>query len=185
MAVLQKIRNKGVLLVTCIAVALFLFVIGDALRGGEVLVAQSKQQVGEVNGKEVSIQEYQKMIEELQTYYEVMTQKSSFTEDELNRIKDEAWQTFVQNTLIKTECDKLALAVTDEEIAEIIQTGASQMLQTPFFMNEQTGTYDFSVLQGFLSEYKKMKDTGNQVPDIYEKYTTIISSYKKLFVISF
>lgn len=169
MAVLQKIRNKGVLLVTCIAVALFLFVIGDALRGGEVLVAQSKQQVGEVNGKEVSIQEYQKMIEELQTYYEVMTQKSSFTEDELNRIKDEAWQTFVQNTLIKTECDKLGLAVTDEEIAEIIQTGASQMLQTPFFMNEQTGTYDFSVLQGFLSEYKKMKDTGNQVPDIYEK----------------
>ena len=103
MAVLQKISNKGVLLVTCIAVALFLFVIGDALRGGEVLVAQSKQQVGEVYEKEVSIQDYQKMIEELQTYYEVVTQKSSFSEEELNRIKDEAWQTYVQNTLIKTE----------------------------------------------------------------------------------
>ena len=169
MAVLQKIRNKGVLLVTCIAVALFLFVIGDALRGGEVLVAQSKQQVGDVYEKEVSIQDYQKMIEELQTYYEVVTQKSSFSEEELNRIKDEAWQTYVQNTLIKTECDKLGIAVADEEIANIIQTGASQMLQTPFFMNEQTGTYDYTALQSFLSEYKKMKDTGSQVPDVYEK----------------
>lgn len=78
MAVLQKIRNKGVLLVASIAVALFLFVVGDALRGGEVLFAQSKQQAGEIDGKSLSIQDYQKMVDELQVYYEIMSQRVLF-----------------------------------------------------------------------------------------------------------
>lgn len=169
MAVLQKIRSKGVLLVACIAVALFLFVVGDALRGGEVLVAQSKQQAGEINGNSLSIQDYQKLVDEIQVYYEIMNQKSSFSEDELNRIKDEAWQNYVQNTLIKKECDALGLSVTDEEIAEMVRMGASQLLQVPFFMNQQTGRYDYSSLQTFLSEYKKMKDTNAQIPEVYEK----------------
>ena len=123
MAVLQKIRNKGVLLVASIAVALFLFVVGDALRGGEVLFAQSKQQAGEIDGKSLSIQDYQKMVDELQVYYEIMSQKSSFSEDELNRIKDEAWQNYIQSSLIKKECDILGISVTDEEIAERIRNG--------------------------------------------------------------
>ena len=59
MAALQKIRSKGVLLVTIIAVALFLFVAGDLFRGLESLFQKSSQQVGEVDGKSISIQEYQ------------------------------------------------------------------------------------------------------------------------------
>lgn len=169
MAVLQKIRNKGVLLVASIAVALFLFVVGDALRGGEILFAQSKQQAGEIDGKSLSIQDYQKMVDELQVYYEIMSQKSSFSEDELNRIKDEAWQNYIQSSLIKKECDILGISVTDEEIAEIVRMGATQLLQVPFFMNQQTGRYDYSSLQNFLSEYKKMKDSNTQVPEVYEK----------------
>ncbi|MDE5740198.1 MAG: SurA N-terminal domain-containing protein, partial [Bacteroidaceae bacterium] len=70
MAVLQKIRSKGVLLVSIIALALFLFVAGDLFRGLESVFQSSSQQVGEVNGKTVSIQEYQKMVDDLQTYYE-------------------------------------------------------------------------------------------------------------------
>ncbi|MDE5550852.1 MAG: SurA N-terminal domain-containing protein, partial [Bacteroidaceae bacterium] len=64
MAVLQKIRSKGVLLVSIIALALFLFVAGDLFRGLESVFQSSSQQVGEVNGKTVSIQEYQKMVDD-------------------------------------------------------------------------------------------------------------------------
>lgn len=64
MAALQKIRSKGVLLVTIIAVALFLFVAGDLFRGLESLFQKSSQQVGEVDGKSISIQDYQKLVDE-------------------------------------------------------------------------------------------------------------------------
>lgn len=169
MAALQKIRSKGVLLVSIIALALFLFVAGDLFRGLESLFQSSSQQVGEVNGKAVSIQEYQKMVDDLQTYYEIVQQKSSFNEDELNRIKDEAWQTFVQSELIKNQCDKLGIAVTDDEISDIVKSGMSQMLQVPVFMNQQTGRYDYANVNAFLAEYKKLKDSGTQVPETYEK----------------
>lgn len=169
MAVLQKIRNRGVLLVSCIAVALFLFVIGDLLRGGEGLINQSRQTVGEINGNAVSIQEYQNLFEEFQTYQEVTQQRSSFSEDENNQLKDAAWQTFVQNLLIEDECQKLGIAVTDEEVSEVIQTGASQLLQVPVFANPQTGAYDYAQLTNFLTEYSTMKESGEQVPEAYEK----------------
>lgn len=169
MAALQKIRSKGVLLVSIIALALFLFVAGDLFRGLESLFQSSSQQVGEVNGNAVTIQEYQKMVDDLQTYYEIVQQKSSFSEDELNRIKDEAWQTYVQSQLIQNQCDKLGLGVTDEEISDVVKSGYNQMLQVPVFMNQQTGRYDYSMVNSFLTEYKKLKDAGTQIPETYEK----------------
>lgn len=169
MAALQKIRSKGVLLVTIIAVALFLFVAGDLFRGLESLFQKSSQQVGEVEGKSISIQDYQKLVDDMQTYYEIAQQKSSFSEEELNRIKDEAWQTYVQQQLIQTQCEKLGLAVSDAEISDIVKTGYSQMLQVPVFMNQQTGRYDYATVNTFLNEYKKLKDSGTQIPEAYEK----------------
>lgn len=169
MAALQKIRSKGVLLVSIIALALFLFVAGDLFRGLESLFHSNSQQIGEVNGESVSVQDYQKMVDDMQNYYEIATQKSSFNEDELNRIKDEAWQSYVQSQLIAKECEELGIAVSESEISEVIKSGYSQMLQVPVFMNQQTQRYDFSMVNAFLTEYQKMKKAGSQIPDTYEK----------------
>ena len=166
MAALQKIRSHGVLLVTIIAIALFLFVMGDLVRGGEGLFNSSKQQVGEVLGENLSIQDYNDMVNDLQNYYEIMGQPAN-GEEAQNRVKDEAWQQFVQTQLIADECEKLGLRVTDQEVANVIQTGQSQYLQVAVFQG-QNG-YDFGSVQNFLSEYKKLKESGNQVPEQYEK----------------
>ncbi len=171
MAALGKIRKHGVLLVTAIAIALFLFVAGDLIRGGETLFHKNQQNVAEIAGEAVSIQEYQKMFDELQDYYEIVNGTSVSGEDDLNRIKDEAWQTYVQNTLIAKECEELGITVTDAEVAEIIKNGQSQLLQVPLFMNRQSGRYDYSIVQTFLNEYKTLKEAGN-VPEQYEKYYT-------------
>ena len=167
MAVLQKIRNRGVLLVSVIAIALFLFVVGDALRSGEGLFQQSKQVVGEIDGESVSIQEYQEITKEYQDFYEVMSQKTSLSEQEINQVNDEAWNNHIQNVLIKKECDALGLTVTDDEVANILRTGQSQFLQSPIFMNQQ-GRYDYSNVQAFLSAYKEAKANG-QINSDYEK----------------
>lgn len=169
MATLGKIRKHGVLLVSVIAVALFLFVAGDLFRGLEGLLQQRGQTVGEINGKSINIQEYQSLVDDFQTYYEVINGTSSFSEDQLAQIKDEAWQTYIQNELISKECEELGLTVTDAEVLDVIQKGASQMLQVPLFMNQQTGRYDYGQVQNFLNEYKQLKDAGQQIPDTYSK----------------
>ena len=62
MATLQKIRNKGPLLVIVIGLALFAFIASDAWRAFQP--HQTKQDVGEINGKVISAQEYQSMVDE-------------------------------------------------------------------------------------------------------------------------
>lgn len=169
MAALGKIRKHGVLLVVAIAVALFLFVAGDLIKGVESLFHKSQQNIAEIAGESVPYQEYQQLFEELQDYYEIVQGASISGEDNLNRIKDEAWNTFVQNTLIEAECEKLGITVTDNEVAEVIKNGQSQLLQVPLFINRQSGRYDYSIVQAFLNEYKSLKDSGNTIPEEYEK----------------
>ena len=181
MATLGEIRKHGVLLVAAIAIALFLFVAGDLVKGGESLFQKNQQTVAQIDGEDVTIQDFQKLFEEFQGYYEIINGSSLSGEDELNRVKDEAWQTYVQNTLIQKECDALGLTVTDNEVAEIIKNGQSQLLQVPIFQNQQTGRYDYSLVQGFLNEYKQLKESGTQMPDAYEKaYKYYIFAQKQI-----
>jgi len=168
MAVLQKIRNRGVLLVVVIALALVLFILGDALNSGQAFLNLSKQQIGEVNGEELSIQDYQTLVDDYQTVAEIQGTSTS-SEDVLNQIKDQAWQQYVNNALIEKECESLGISVTDEEVLELIKNGASQLLQIPAFANQQTGRYDYSIVQNFTTEYKNMKDKGEEIPEMYEK----------------
>ncbi len=155
MAVLQKIRNKGVLLVSIIALALFLFVIGDLLRGGEVLFTQGKQKAGEVQGNSISIQDYQKYLGQYQFYFEQNNQRNQMPDEQLNDI---AWGNYVQNQIIKHECEELGLAVSDDEILEYLRTGQHQLLQIPAFMNPATGAYDFNTVQEALEKSKELSD---------------------------
>lgn len=169
MAALGKIRKHGVLLVTTIAVALFLFVAGDFVKGGQSLFQQNQQVVAQIDGKDINIQDYQKLVDELQNFYELTSGQSMSGEEQLNRMRDEAWQTLVQNTLIEKECDKLGLTVTDQEVAEIIQNGQSPMLNMPLFTNQQSGRYDYSLVQSLINEYNQLKSSGSQIPDAYQK----------------
>ena len=179
MAALQSIRNRGALLVAAIAIALFLFVVGDALRGGESIWNQSKMNVGQINGEKVTIQEYQDMTRDYQNFYSVMSQQSNFTEQQTNQINDEAWNMFVQNKLIADECSKLGIAVTDDEVAEVIQSGQSQFLQTPLFQNQQ-GRYDYANVQAFLDAYQKAKDAGQLSDDFTKVYNYYIFAQKAI-----
>ena len=155
MAVLQKIRNKGVLLVSIIALALFLFVIGDFLRGGEVLFTQSRQKAGEIAGKNVSIQDYQKFLTQIQFFYEESGQGNQARAEQIN---DMAWNTFVQQQIIGNECRELGLAVSDEEVAEFLRSGQHQFLQIRDFINPQTGTYDYAYVQQAINASQQLRD---------------------------
>lgn len=74
MATLQTIRSKGPLLVIVIGLALFAFIAGDAWK--VLQPHQGRQDVGEVNGKTLSAQEYQTLVDE---YAEVI--KMTVVED--------------------------------------------------------------------------------------------------------
>ena len=66
MAALGKIRSKGVTLVIIIALGLFAFIAEEAFRSCNGIKGQASQQIGEVMGEKVNVQEFQKLVEEYQ-----------------------------------------------------------------------------------------------------------------------
>lgn len=166
MATLQKIRSKGPLLVIVIGLALFAFIAGDAWK--VLQPHQGKQDVGEVNGEVLSAQDYQKMVDELSEVIKLTNGLNSLTEDQLNNVKDQVWQSYVNNKLIAEQAEKLGLKVTDAEIQSIIDQSTHPLLMQTPFRNPQTGMFDKDMLKKFLVDYANLN--ASQMPAQYVEY---------------
>ena len=145
MAAIGKIRSWGPWLVGIIGLALFGFIATDFTRSCETSSNQARQQVGEVMGTKMSIQDYQSSVEEYKNVFKQIGQ--DVDEDQLREF---VWNNYVQNSIIEEEAAKLGLGVTDQEMKDILATGTHPILQMgnlpliPMFYNQQTGAFDFN-----------------------------------------
>ncbi|MBU3853534.1 MAG: SurA N-terminal domain-containing protein, partial [Candidatus Paraprevotella stercoravium] len=175
MATLQKIRSKGPLLMIVVGLALFAFIAEEFFRSMQSASAESKQRVGEIYGESLSYQDFQATVDEYTEVVKLTRGANSLDSEEMTQIRDQVWNTYVQNKLIEHEAEKLGLTVTDAEVQEIINKGQSQyLMQTPF-RNEQTGAFDVNMLKKFLADYDNMKKNPSQMPADYIQY------YESLF----
>ena len=155
MAAIGKIRSWGPTLVIVIGLALFAFIAEEAFRSCEATKNQQRQQVGEVLGNKINVQEFQQLVDEYQQVVKMSQGRDNLSEDELNSIKDQVWQTYVNSTILNEECEKLGLKVTDTEMQNILREGTNPMLLQSPFVNQQTGRFDVTMLTKFLADYKQ------------------------------
>ena len=93
MATLQKIRNRGGLLVSIvIGLALIAFIVGDALSSGASVFNRSRNQVGEIAGDQVSIQEYQGLLSKNEELVKMMNNASALTSEQHDQLRESTWQ---------------------------------------------------------------------------------------------
>ena len=175
MATLQKIRNRGPLLVAVIGIALFAFVAGDAWKA--IAPHQGRQDVGEVNGEAISAQDYQALVDERAEVAKMISNVQALGDEELTRIKDQVWESYINNKLIETEAQKLGLQVTDAEVMDVIEQGVHPLLMQTPFRNPQTGAFDKDMLKQFLVEYKQLTSTNTQLPAQYVEYYRQMGSF--------
>ena len=173
MATLQKIRSKGPLLVIIIGLALFAFVAGDAWKA--LQPHTGKQDVGEINGEKISVQDYQKLVDEYTEVYKFSRQTNAISDTELAQIKDEVWSTLISSKILENEAAKLGLQVTDAEMKAVINAGSHPLLSQTPFQNPQTGTFDVDLLKSFLNEVATMDL--NQLPQQYAEYYVSMNNY--------
>lgn len=157
MAALGKIRSKGVILICVIGFALFAFIAEELFRSCESSRNESRQQVGEVLGDKVNVQDFQKLVDEYTNVIKMTQGRDNLTDDDLNQVKDVVWNTFVQTELISNEASKLGLQVTDQELQNVLNAGTNPMLlQTPF-VNQQTGRFDANMLKNSLQSISRLR----------------------------
>lgn len=177
MAALGKIRRWGVVLACIIGFGLFAFIAEELFRSCDATKNQQRQTVGKVLGESVSVQDFQKLVDEYQQVIKMQQGVENLNDDQLNQVKDMVWNTFVQSKLIENEAEKLGLTVTDEEMQNIMRQGNDPLLLQSPFVNRQTGRFDVNALQKFLADYKAQQASPNQAAEQYDalyKYWTFI-----------
>lgn len=107
MATLQKIRNRSVLLVSIIFVALFLFII--TIIDNPLGLFMDQTSVANVNGQKIDYEQYNERANLIRE------QNPQATDAD-----EQALRSLVTETLYKQEFDKLGLAVTDKELSSYL-----------------------------------------------------------------
>lgn len=161
MTTLGKIRSKDILLIIIIGLGLFAFIAEEAFRSCNGIKGQNSQQIGEVLGEKIYVQDFQKLLEEYQDAMKLTMRTDNLSEDQLNQLKDQVWQQLVSERVMKEDCKKLGLTVTEDELQNVLNDGTNQLLtQTPF-VNQQTGRFDVSILKQFIDAYRKAEASNN------------------------
>ncbi|MCD8317850.1 MAG: SurA N-terminal domain-containing protein [Paraprevotella sp.] len=177
MATLQKIRSMGPLLVIVIGLALFAFIAEEAMRSIQSASNESKQQVGEIYGEGISVHEFQNLVDEYTEVVKFTSGNSALNDEQLTQLRDQVWNTYVNNKLIEHEAEKLGLTVTEAEIQSIITEGTNPILMQTPFRNQETGRFDAEMLKKFLTDYEGMKSKSDQMPAEYAEYYSCLYKF--------
>ena len=171
MATLQKIRNRGKILIATVGLALFAFIAEEFVRSLSYTQTERHQRVGKIYGDKINVQEFNTQVEEYTDVVKFTQGISSLSDDQLSMMRDQVWQTLVNDKLMEHECEKLGLNVTDAEMQDIINNGRSPLLaQTPF--RTAQGKFDVNALKQFLSQYNEVMTNpqlGNEVKEQYQQ----------------
>lgn len=178
MATLQKLRNMGPLLVIFVGLALFAFIAGDAWR---LFQSDSMEaSVGSIDGDKLSANDFQELYNECENAQRMFRMSdprltdeqrtASFTEEELAYIKEEAWGVFTQLAIAERQAEILGIAVTNEEIMDILNNNGSNYLNSiahPFRTETGFSTDDLSAV---ISSYNQMTKDGQYDANIASVY---------------
>ena len=153
MATLQKIRNKGTLLVIVIGVALLAFVLGDLFTSGTTLFGKARDKAFVVNGEVISTQQYADKITEFEEFQKTISGQSSLDENTSSQIREAVYQQMVRERLLDNQTRKLGITVTKKELNELVygENISPVLQQLPFFLDQQTGMFNRNALIEFLN----------------------------------
>ncbi len=169
MAVLQKIRNKGKFLIGVVGLALFAFIAEEFVRAFSYREGESRRRIGKVYGENVNYQDYNAMVDEYTDVIKFTNGLSTLSDEQVSMIRDQVWQTMVNQKIMEHECGKLGITVTDAELQDIINKGTEPMLaQTPF--RTQQGTFDSNALKQFLSQYDEIMNSPEVNTEVKDQY---------------
>jgi len=143
MAIIGKIRSKSGLLVGIIGLALLSFILGDyqSFFGS----SEGEYGIGTVYGEKIDPNKYNETNGKVQDQDRGQAQKEQkeYTEEDIEKSQDKAWNFLVDSTILKREYDALEVSVSDREFnAYLMATDGFPILEdlsAQFFTDSLTG----------------------------------------------
>lgn len=112
MSTLEQIRQRPVLIISILGVALLLFILTAVDRPGELFT--DSHTVAKVDGEKIDYLEFQKRVEQQQE----QMQQRGYTNVDVAQVQEYVLQQMVNESLLKKEFERLGLTVTDTDLSQ-------------------------------------------------------------------
>lgn len=155
MSILEKIRTKSGLLVGIIALALLVFILESALDSGNRFFSGQKTIVGEVMGTEIGIAEFEEKIQKAIENEKQRSGKNAVDENQTEYIRNQVWNELLMGKIMDKQYQELGLAVSKEELFDMVQGKNPHPSVKQAFTNPQTGVFDPNQVIQFLKNMDK------------------------------
>ena len=169
MAVLQKIRQRSLLLILVIGFCLLAFIIGDIFNSGGF--NSTSKDVGSIDGKDISFEDFRVKVSNVEKSGQGITSTEA-----ANRV----WEQEVSVALLTTEFDKLGLRVGEKHLLEVLK--ADQNIGgNPLFMNA-AGIFDVAKFKEYFksnpeqAQFLKDREKDAELNAKYQMYNTMIKA---------
>ena len=169
MSLISKIREKTGLIVGAVAVGLILFLVGGDLLGpSSQLLGGPDKEIGEIAGEEITIDEYQQAVNEMETNFLLQTGRNP-SDREQNALRQQAWDKLIANVAFSQEFDELGIEVTSQELVDMVQGNNIDPGIRQSFTNPETGEFDRNQLVSYLQNMPQLPQEQQISWRLYEK----------------
>ncbi|TGE14900.1 peptidylprolyl isomerase [Hymenobacter elongatus] len=156
MALINTIREKSSWAVGIVAIGLLLFIVGGDLIGGKNrLFNRNENSVGEIAGEQVDYADFQAALEQAKQNY-ISQQGRQPDEQALGYLRDQAWNQTIYRIAFRKEFEKLGLAVSDDELTDMVQGKNVHPSIRQAFTDQQTGQFDRNKVVEYLKNLDKL-----------------------------
>ena len=149
------LRNRaGIIIVGAIGFAIVAFLVSDAVQMGGSFMQGNQTEVGEVDGKSISILEFNEKVEQNTNNFKQQMGQSNLDPQMTSYIIENTWNQSISQILMSKEMSRLGLQVSKNELNDLVsgKNPDPQILQN--FGDPQTGQLNRMQLNAFLENVK-------------------------------
>lgn len=188
MAVLEKIRVKmGAFITILIAIALLSFIIDADTLQSSLSMFSSKYDVGKMNGKSISYQNFQKKVDYYTRIYQMTSGTTSSDDNTQEMINNAAWQNEIAENVLMPAVRNAGIRVGNEELLDLSQgSHLSPVIANEASFRNEAGEFDRSRLVQFVQAIPQDESGNLQVywdylednmykDQMYTKYLSLLA----------
>ena len=180
MAVIGKIRERSWILLTFLAISLFIFIIQSALESPSGMFnGGDKDSVGEIDDKNISASEFSKEVTDYEEGLKLINPNVNLDDNLRTQISDEVWLNMAKENLLDPHLKELGIEITTKELGEIMWGSNAHPLARNFWaqvgaVNQETGAIDEAKAKDFIKNIDKNDPNGEN------KLRAVIEQIEKL-----
>jgi peptidyl-prolyl cis-trans isomerase D len=160
MAIIGKIRKRGGLAVTIVAIAILAFIFSDLLTRGKGDSVPNK--IASIDGMDVNINEFNTRCDMTEKQARNQAPDGKLSQEQTFQTKLMAFQQLVGEKLLNRECGEVGVSVGEEELSDMFLGTFISNIARQQFTDPKTGQYSVQTVKQIMAQYDKLSPEQQQ-----------------------